>query len=206
MIIGIAGKTHSGKTSLANRLNHTYGWPVHSFADGVRRELANAWFKGTHAKNRPALWESMESEFGKESVRTLLQAWGHGRRVFNGDDYWVDDLMSNIADEEVVVIDDVRYPNEIASILRKGGVIIRLLADEQTLYSRGATESALSHPSERAISEEQTLYEALNKNRVFRIATNDIKQEEVFDCFKSAAINLIAAEISVKAPRKGVGD
>ena len=79
----------------------------------------------------------------------------------------------------LIIIDDVRYPNEVESILDSGGIIIRLMADEETLLSRGATIESLSHPSENALSEQLSLAESLNMDRVIQIDTDNLTRNEV---------------------------
>jgi hypothetical protein len=207
IIIGIAGKTHSGKSSLAMKLNHSYGWPIASFAEGVRAELASAWFKGSGLTKRYTKWAELEVREGKGAVRNLLQAWGHGRRVLTNESHWVDMLFKTLegVDDEVIVIDDVRYPNEIQAILDRGGFIVRLHADAETLFERGANPEALSHPSENAISRNQTLHEALATNRVFQIETGNRDLKGVFCVFLEKAMGSISREIN-SLTRMGVGD
>lgn len=183
MIIGITGKTHAGKSSLAHKLNYIHGWQVHSFAEGVREQLANAWFPLDKPEKARAKWSILESE-DKERVRALLQAWGHGRRELTHDGYWIDYVMGDNKDgvfgnKTNVTIDDVRYPNEIEAILKSGGLIIRLEADEETLLSRGATIETLNHPSENALSEQLTLIESMNTDRVIQIDTDNLTRNEV---------------------------
>lgn len=183
MIIGIAGKTRVGKTTLASLLNQINDdYSVYSFAEEVRNELANAWFNNHQKKNRRAEWDLLELT-NKESVRPLLAGWGHGRRKLTGETYWVKRLMEGIPDGKTTVIDDVRYPNEIDAILEAGGIIIRLTACQETLIERGATEESLSHPSENALSNQLTLRESLAENRVFRINTDGLNARGVLRAF-----------------------
>jgi len=174
LLIGIAGRTHAGKTTLANWLSHVHGWKVTSFAEPLRSELAAAWFRRAPKRAREK-WSVLEAE-NAALTRPLLQAWGHGRRVIEHDDYWVVALFNSIDwdTDGVILIDDVRYPNEIAAILEQGGLIIRLHITEEEAVARGADPLTLEHASENAISHTLTLSECAMRDRVFVAATNDI--------------------------------
>jgi dephospho-CoA kinase len=153
-IIGIIGKTHSGKTTLANKIHHVLGHEVMSFAEYVRRDVANGWFgrdeAGSMARQK---WAELERE-NKEELRPILQAWAHARRTLDDEKYWVDELFSDMImrGHRKVVIDDVRYPNEMLHILERGGKIIRLYANDETLLERGASPEALQHQSENQLA------------------------------------------------------
>ena len=155
-IIGIIGRMRSGKTTFAAKLNHVLGYEVMAFGEYVRRELAEAWFAplgGSDIGTFRDGWGELEQDW-KAELRPLLQAWGHGRRCLVDEDYWVDALFEEAEKfgHSRIVIGDVRYPNEMKAILDRGGKIIRLNAPTSLLLERGATEEALAHPSEQALT------------------------------------------------------
>lgn len=151
ILVGIAGKLRSGKSTLANKLAYNNNMQVLSFATLVRKEVAKAFFP-QHA-DPLAQWMALESS-NKAAVRPILQAWGHGKRVLLMGDYWVNELDKQARKQkcEVVFIDDVRYPNEVEYIVNNGGYIIRLRCDEKLLIERGTSKDALKHPSENALN------------------------------------------------------
>jgi len=152
VIIGITGKMRSGKSTLANVLAYNNNSTVLSFAQYVRKEVAEAFFGHT---TDPHAHLMAQEAADKGTIRPILQAFGHGKRVLISKDYWVEqlskDVRKNFSDKKVIFIDDVRYPNEVEYIIKNGGFIVRLVCDTQTLLRRGASEAALEHPSENAL-------------------------------------------------------
>lgn len=150
IIIGISGKMRSGKTTLAHRLKeHFDNSQVYSFADAVRREVASAICDT--AEERKA-WDSLLIN-DKEKARILLQGWGGTKRVLFGKDYWLKKTFDaiNLCGYDIVIIDDVRYWNEMIHV-NKRGMCIRLECDTHELCERGATPEGLSHESERDLN------------------------------------------------------
>tara|TARA_Y100001963_G_scaffold31837_1_gene43906 strand:+ start:6921 stop:7487 length:567 start_codon:yes stop_codon:yes gene_type:complete len=168
MIIGIAGRMRSGKTTLAKVLVDQYGFHKSSFAGAVRDEVADAMFKGRANPREQLLLAEMRD---KNAVRPILQAWGEGKRNLIHPDYWIWKMLEDAANHELVVVDDVRYPNEVASILDNGGYLIRLEVSEETIVDRGGSLDALNHPSEMSILE-ITDAERSSKRRVMTINTD----------------------------------
>jgi len=69
---------------------------------------------------------------GFMTARSILQVVGTDifRRFFN-DNIWVETIFRVIAKDnpKIAIIEDVRFPSEVTSIINKGGYIIRLLRD-----------------------------------------------------------------------------
>ena len=60
------------------------------------------------------------------TFRQLLQLWGTEYRRLQDPDYWVKRLEAKLHGLERVVIDDVRFLNEVEMIQRLGGKVIRI--------------------------------------------------------------------------------
>ena len=60
------------------------------------------------------------------TFRQLLQLWGTEYRRRQDPDYWVKRLEAKLDGLERVVIDDVRFPNEVEMVQRLGGRVIRI--------------------------------------------------------------------------------
>lgn len=60
------------------------------------------------------------------TFRQLLQLFGTEYRRRQDPDYWVKRLEEKLKGHERVVIDDVRFPNEVEMIHRLGGRVIRI--------------------------------------------------------------------------------
>jgi ABC-type enterochelin transport system substrate-binding protein len=121
IIIGLAGKMRSGKTHVARYLHTEYGFPTVSFATALKVDVIQMGFDAQ---------EVMETK--PQPIRALLQAYGQARR-HQDKDYWVKEAMDYIKTlrqsnsyDGPVVIDDVRFPNEVAAVTNAGGLVIRL--------------------------------------------------------------------------------
>lgn len=67
-----------------------------------------------------------------EWMRQLLIAYGQARRAQRAD-WWIgemealiDNITHDCPDVDTIVIDDVRFPNEVAWIEEQGGIVVRL--------------------------------------------------------------------------------
>jgi hypothetical protein len=145
-ILGIAGKMRSGKTTLANHLVKRFGFKRLSFGTEVKREIARGMGMSLDALI------AME-QTNKEDMRVVYQAWSEMRRKLSGKNYWVAKVIAQLEHYDKVVIDDVRYPNELSAIRKAGGHVgvLEITPDEQ--MARGADERFIFHESEIALDE-----------------------------------------------------
>jgi len=145
-ILGIAGKMRSGKTTLANHLVNRFGFKRISFGTEVKREVARGMGMSLVAL------EALE-ETNKEDMRIVYQAWGEMRRELSGDSYWIAKVIEQFGHHERIIIDDVRYPNELSAIRKAGGHVGVLEITPEEQMDRGADERFLFHDSEVALDE-----------------------------------------------------
>lgn len=145
-----------------------------------------------------------------EHSRQLLQHWGGSRRAQNPD-YWVvqlRDAIRNINQEFVmgatggeaedattavaggatrlVIVDDMRYPNEAAMLRSLGGVLIRLEVSPENRLDRirrrdnsGAAALYDDHPSENSLDGYEGFHLVMGDDR---LVDHDLGYEERFDC------------------------
>jgi len=144
MIIGISGKAGSGKDTAAKMLEILYANPDISYEDFANRkyrkfaDIQRVHFADTLKETVQALfgigeWETNTQE-GKKStvswigktVRELLQGVGQGLRDAIDPNLWVKALFANTDGWSNYIIADVRYPNELAAIKERGGILIRI--------------------------------------------------------------------------------
>lgn len=115
----MAGRAGSGKTTAAGMLaailaDRGYTSRLTGFAAALKQLC------------RDSGWNGRKDPAG----RTLLQAVGQAARAIDPD-HWITALAESITDDEpwapdVVIIQDVRYPNEAAWIRRRGGTLVHL--------------------------------------------------------------------------------
>jgi hypothetical protein len=153
-IIGFGYRKGSGKSSAAHFLANNYDFKRQSFAEPLRQlavsinPLVVQGIAAVNLLNRNRLEDVVDS-YGWDSaknthpeVRRTLQAVGAGVRKLSPD-FWVDLAMASAAKHELVVFDDVRYPNEAAAIKKAGGLVV--------LIDRPGRGSLDIHESEHAL-------------------------------------------------------
>ena len=116
MKVAIVGKMCSGKSYVSKILARRCALKQFAFADKVK-EIARDLF---NMKNKD---------------RKLLQQIGQSMRLI--DPYvWINYLIFSIDGEDRVIIDDVRYPNEMQALQERGFIIIKLTIDKETQINR----------------------------------------------------------------------
>lgn len=135
ILIGLSGKIGVGKTVLARELCSRSEQSLRlSFAAALKQEAAARYGYDPLLNETTAGKESMvrhrELVGGEASVRQILIAMGQERRAENPE-YWCDRLAHVVgvlrgAGARMAVVDDVRFPNEVALIRRLGGMLVRV--------------------------------------------------------------------------------
>ena len=126
-LVGISGYARSGKDTVAGILVER-GWRRIAFADTLKllAEKVDPPVDG-HTSLRDLLgaggWEQAKSN---QQVRRFLQDLGGGVRDVLGLGIWVDALFRSTNGHTKIVIPDMRYPNEMAEIKRRGGLTVRV--------------------------------------------------------------------------------
>ena len=139
MIVGVAGFIGSGKDTIADYLITFKGFRRMSYAEPLKDAVASifGWdrelLEGTTKYSREwrdtvDTWWAERLQIPHLTPRWVLQQWGTevGRRAFH-DDIWIasiENRLRNIKDN--IVISDCRFPNELNSIKRAGGITIRV--------------------------------------------------------------------------------
>lgn len=152
ILIGVSGKKRAGKDTFYSFLSEVADKPVFrtALADALKQEIYDHVLKPNGLSR-----ELLDSAEHKEGFRTILQWWGteFRRRMFR-DEYWLDKLgetVDSYAGKDVVlVVTDIRFPNEFDYIKSKGGLMVRV---ERPDLVRGEALNEL-HPSETALDNE----------------------------------------------------
>lgn len=133
MIIGLTGKKGSGKTTAAKLLDELVPGIVHiNFKDAMIAEMKQT-FPGLLALLAEHYSVTIDGLFANKPpmMRKFMQEYGTElRRVYDGNEnYWADKLAVAIAELPAgthVVIDDVRFLNEAATVRSLGGTLVRI--------------------------------------------------------------------------------
>lgn len=164
MLIGLMGKARAGKDTFANILK-TLGFERLSFADALYQEaselsgLSVDFLREKKDKLAVPEWDAVKVAVAKkmqslgdydkvpDTIRFFLQDLGFLRRQSNSE-YWVDIIVAIIDahPKQNYVITDVRFENEYLAVLKKSGILVRIL--RQNLVSIG---EASQHISETAL-------------------------------------------------------
>lgn len=109
----------------------------------MARELCPAWqdFIEKNIEMQTAEFETFVT------ARSILQWWGTEYRRAQDPDYWVKawarEAMKWQGKGKTILVDDVRFPNELAKIRSLGGMVVRIV--------RPGHEGVNNHESERAL-------------------------------------------------------
>ena len=125
MIIGLSGLKGSGKSTAANFLVED-GFVKMSFAEPIKRMLACVGLshEDLYGDRKEEFNSMLNGKTPRYAMQTLGTEWG---RDLIGPDLWVNvvkhDILHSHAEDDIV-IDDCRFPNEIAMILDMKGIIV----------------------------------------------------------------------------------
>ena len=140
MIIGICGFIGSGKDTIADYLVNLHHFRRESFANTLKDAVAQVFgWDRTMLEGRTKQarewreqvdpWWAARLKMPHLTPRWVLQYWGTEvcRKAFH-DDIWIAALENKLRNsEDDVVISDCRFPNEIKSIRKTGGMVIRVV-------------------------------------------------------------------------------
>lgn len=137
MIIGLCGFARSGKSTVAEYLAKEHGFKRINFKDSLLEEVREKFpdllreLSLIHDgdlgdidwlfENKPPLMRALLQNYGTNVVRNKKP------------DYWVKKWMEKVkATKSNIVVDDVRFFNELSAIVEEDGVLIRVKRDDIT--------------------------------------------------------------------------
>ena len=157
-IFGISGKTQSGKSTVADYIAHGLADDGHSvfivgFSRGVKWEFVDLYGWNWSGKYMNSLTDLDQQDvkdmpFKGKTVRDELIRIGIEYRKEDPNVWvnWWKDYLKGFDDDVVVIVPDVRYPNEVKAIQDMGGVVIRLIRNP--IDAQDETETALDFADE----------------------------------------------------------
>lgn len=124
-IIGLSGKAGAGKSTVAKYLEKQHNFQRIRFADTIKNMLRVAGLSDAHIegdlKEKPC--ELLCGKTPRQAMQSLGSEWG---RHMIGEDFWVRLWAARAAQYPLVVVEDVRFDNEAATIRNLGGIIIQI--------------------------------------------------------------------------------
>lgn len=153
MIVGVSGFIGSGKDTIADYLITFKGFKRLSYAGPLKDAVASifGWdrdlLEGTTKYSREwrdqvDTWWSERLDINHLTPRWVLQQWGTevGRRSFH-DDIWIASIENQLRTaKDDIVISDCRFPNELKSIKRMGGITLRVHRGENPPWYDAAVD------------------------------------------------------------------
>jgi len=138
-IIGLAGPAGVGKSYLATKLKRITHGELFSFAGNIRMGLYMMGLSINYEDKRAPVYNGKST---RDLMRSLGTEWG---REKVGQDIWVDLLMARIdqCESYLVIIDDVRFPNEAHAIRNRCGIVVELSREGIAYEGSHVTEDGL---------------------------------------------------------------
>ncbi len=146
-LIGITGYAQHGKSTCAARLVEM-GWYLIPFASVLKQMLIALGVPPSHVygKDKEVPMPLLCGKTARYAMQTLGTEWG---RDTIGKEIWIQawkaKVDSPLAAGTMVVVDDIRFPNEAQAVRDMGGFILRVDRDLER-----ATDDV--HPSEALIA------------------------------------------------------
>ena len=128
-VVAFIGPAGCGKSTAASHLL-ARGYTLLKFAHPIKQMLRAIGLEGEHlegeAKELPC--NLLLGASPRRAMQTLGTEWG--RKLIHPDLWvhaWMKEAVWKLQNGNRLVIDDLRYPNELSAILRLGGSVIRIV-------------------------------------------------------------------------------
>jgi hypothetical protein len=146
--IGLIGRAGSGKSTVANILEREYRFRRLRFGGPIKDMIRTLLIKSgvdslrvtemLEGKLKEVACDELAGKTPRFAMQTLGTEWGREYLSLN---FWVDITM-HAAKEYLevnipVIIDDVRFPEEVSAIKEEGGVIVRVMRDHDLIPGAG---------------------------------------------------------------------
>lgn len=154
MIIGLTGKSGSGKDAAASYLVRKHGFQRLAFADALKI-AARAIFTLSDAQLWGAEKDIVDPYWGITPGQIMQRLGTECLRQGFADDVWIKALMRKVEPGQDYVITDVRFPNEAATVRAWGGKVYRIVRP-------GHVSARAPHMSEVALDGDKEVMELSN--------------------------------------------
>lgn len=154
-ILGLVGATGAGKSTLGNRLVEHDGYRRVHMGQPIKDMLASLGLSQDELHGTPAIRNAPSDRLSGRSPRYAMQTLGTnwGRQMISPK-IWADALdrrLEQLTREgvEKIVIDDLRFPEDFAVIVRRKGIIARVVRPGISPRLRGVDHLAHRWPKSR---------------------------------------------------------
>jgi hypothetical protein len=144
-LVGIVGKKGVGKDTVALWFNKHHDAKLYSFAAPIKK-FASEYMGLTYKQLHTLEGKEGYDPYWGTTPRRILQHIGSSMRslpIEPKGSFWIKYLMREldairdreekedvpVADRTLVVVSDVRYPNEASAIRERGGILIKVIRD-----------------------------------------------------------------------------
>ncbi len=146
-LVALAGYKESGKSTVAEHLNRWHGYKTVKFAQPLKDMLRALGLNERHIegdlKEKPSML--LGGQTPRHAMQTLGTEWG--RDLIHPDiwvEAWADRVRFLLEDNERIVVDDLRFTNELRAVEKLGGEIVYISRDS-------ADPIVDTHPSEHLV-------------------------------------------------------
>jgi hypothetical protein len=154
-ILGLVGAIGAGKSALGNRLVEHDGYQRVHMGQPIKDMLASLGLSQEELHGTPAIRNAPSERLSGRSPRYAMQTLGTdwGRRMISPK-IWADALdrrLEQLTAEgaEKIVIDDLRFPEDFAVIVRRNGIIARVVRPGISPRLRGVDHLTHRWPGSR---------------------------------------------------------
>lgn len=127
LVIGISGFIGSGKTTVSDWFLGNHGFKRLSFADPIRDMLVALGIPESTLRD-PKLKEEPHPLLLGRSPRYAMETLGtNWARQMMHPQFWVGHFAHRARKANFVIVDDVRFPNEVEAIHELGGKVYKLI-------------------------------------------------------------------------------
>lgn len=164
MLIGLAGLKWNGKTTAGRYLKEQHGFRHTKFAAPLKDMLRTMWMYAGYSREEAErrvegdLKEAPDAILGGKTpvhaMQTLGTEWG--RELIDGKlwtNLWESTARFSLEAGRSVVVDDVRFPNEYASVKNLGGYIILLSGRSDVVQSHVSEDLSWLKPDYHVVND-----------------------------------------------------
>ncbi len=129
-VVAFIGPAGCGKSTAAAFLREEYGYSLLKFAHPIKQMLRVIGLEDRHLEGdeKETPCDLLCGTSPRKGMQTLGHEWG--RKLIHPDIWvraWMREAVWKLQNGHRLVVDDLRYPNELDAILRLGGATIRIV-------------------------------------------------------------------------------